>query len=79
VVVISGSNYITLTHREFDQTIYDYHPAVTTTWVVTTHAHHFRVPRSVRVTDVRKDIRQFPARARQTALGLLRASRRPGT
>jgi hypothetical protein len=34
--VISGSNYYyALTHRDFDRTIYDYHPAVTTTWVVT--------------------------------------------
>src|SRR5688500_5013070 len=35
--VISGSNYYyALTHGDFDSTIYDYHPAVTTTWVVTT-------------------------------------------
>lgn len=34
--VISGANfYYALTHREFENTIYDYHPAVTTTWVVT--------------------------------------------
>lgn len=34
--VISGSNYYyALTHRDFGNTIYDYHPAVTTTWVVT--------------------------------------------
>lgn len=34
--VISGSNYYyALTHRDFSNTIYDYHPAVTTTWVVT--------------------------------------------
>ena len=34
--VISGSNYYyALTHRDFETTIYDYHPAVTTTWVVT--------------------------------------------
>ncbi|MGE5251584.1 MAG: glycosyltransferase family 39 protein [Bacteroidota bacterium] len=34
--VISGSNfYYALTHRDFAHTIYDYHPAVTTTWVVT--------------------------------------------
>jgi 4-amino-4-deoxy-L-arabinose transferase-like glycosyltransferase len=34
--VISGSNYYyALTHRDFANTIYDYHPAVTTTWVVT--------------------------------------------
>ncbi|MBI5298282.1 MAG: glycosyltransferase family 39 protein [Chloroflexi bacterium] len=33
---ISGSNYYyALTHRDFANTIYDYHPAVTTTWVVT--------------------------------------------
>jgi len=33
--VISGSNfYYALGQREFEQTIYDYHPAVTTTWVV---------------------------------------------
>jgi len=32
--VISGSNYYyALTHRDFANTIYDYHPAVTTTWV----------------------------------------------
>jgi hypothetical protein len=30
--VISGSNfYYALTHRDFENTIYDYHPAVTTT------------------------------------------------
>jgi 4-amino-4-deoxy-L-arabinose transferase-like glycosyltransferase len=35
--VISGSNYYyALTHGDFANTIYDYHPAVTTTWVVTT-------------------------------------------
>jgi hypothetical protein len=34
--VISGSNfYYAITHGDFAQTIYDYHPAVTTTWVVT--------------------------------------------
>ena len=33
--VISGSNYYyALTHQDFEHTIYDYHPAVTTTWVV---------------------------------------------
>jgi hypothetical protein len=34
--VISGSNYYyALTHGDFENTIYDYHPAVTTTWMVT--------------------------------------------
>lgn len=34
--VISGSNYYyALTHKDFENTIYDYHPAVTTTWMVT--------------------------------------------
>jgi hypothetical protein len=34
--LISGSNfYYALTHREFTNTVYDYHPAVTTMWVVT--------------------------------------------
>ncbi len=34
--IISGSNYYyALTHGDFANTIYDYHPAVTTTWVVT--------------------------------------------
>lgn len=34
--VISGSNYYyALTHGDFENTIYDYHPAVTTTWIVT--------------------------------------------
>lgn len=34
--VISGSNYYyALTHHDFENTIYDYHPAVTTTWMVT--------------------------------------------
>lgn len=34
--VISGSNYYyALTHGDFENMIYDYHPAVTTTWVVT--------------------------------------------
>ncbi|MCE9645902.1 MAG: glycosyltransferase family 39 protein [Chloroflexi bacterium] len=34
--VISGSNYYyALTHGDYENTIYDYHPAVTTTWVVT--------------------------------------------
>lgn len=34
--VISGSNYYyALTHKDFANTIYDYHPAVTTTWMVT--------------------------------------------
>lgn len=34
--VISGSNYYyALTHQDFENTRYDYHPAVTTTWVVT--------------------------------------------
>ncbi len=33
--VISGSNYYyALTHGDFENTLYDYHPAVTTTWVV---------------------------------------------
>ena len=35
--VISGSNYYyALTNRDFANTLYDYHPAVTTTWMVTT-------------------------------------------
>ncbi len=34
--IISGSNfYYALGQREFENTIYDYHPAVTTTWLVT--------------------------------------------
>ncbi|MBX3037129.1 MAG: glycosyltransferase family 39 protein [Anaerolineales bacterium] len=34
--MISGSNYYyALTHRDFENTRYDYHPAVTTTWMVT--------------------------------------------
>ncbi len=34
--VISGSNfYYAITHHDFANTVYDYHPAVTTTWVVT--------------------------------------------
>lgn len=34
--VISGSNYYyALTHRDFANTRYDYHPAVTTTWAIT--------------------------------------------
>lgn len=34
--VISGSNYYyALTHGDFENTLYDYHPAVTTTWIVT--------------------------------------------
>lgn len=34
--IISGSNYYyALTHRDFANTQYDYHPAVTTTWMVT--------------------------------------------
>jgi hypothetical protein len=34
--VISGSNYYyALTHGDFANTLYDYHPAVTTTWIVT--------------------------------------------
>lgn len=34
--VISGSNfYYALGQRDFENTIYDYHPAVTTTWIVT--------------------------------------------
>jgi hypothetical protein len=34
--VISGSNYYyALTHGDYAGTVYDYHPAVTTTWVVT--------------------------------------------
>jgi hypothetical protein len=34
--VISGSNYYyALTHRDFANTRYDYHPAVTTTWMIT--------------------------------------------
>ncbi|MBI5946497.1 MAG: glycosyltransferase family 39 protein [Chloroflexi bacterium] len=34
--VISGSNYYyALTHKDFSSTLYDYHPAVTTTWMVT--------------------------------------------
>lgn len=33
--LISGSNYYyALTHRDFGNTLYDYHPAVTTTWMV---------------------------------------------
>ena len=35
--VISGSNfYYAITHHDFASTIYDYHPAVTTTWIVMT-------------------------------------------
>jgi len=34
--VISGSNYYyALTHGDFENTFYDYHPAITTAWVVT--------------------------------------------
>ncbi len=34
--VISGSNYYyALTHGDFANTLYDYHPAVTATWIVT--------------------------------------------
>ncbi|MEW6404075.1 MAG: glycosyltransferase family 39 protein [Chloroflexota bacterium] len=34
--IISGSNYYyALTHKDFASTMYDYHPAVTTTWMVT--------------------------------------------
>ncbi|MBL8090082.1 MAG: glycosyltransferase family 39 protein [Anaerolineales bacterium] len=34
--MISGSNYYyALTHRDFENTRYDYHPAVTTTWIIT--------------------------------------------
>ncbi len=34
--VISGSNYYyALAHGDFANTLYDYHPAVTTTWIVT--------------------------------------------
>lgn len=34
--MISGSNYYyALAHRDFENTRYDYHPAVTTTWMVT--------------------------------------------
>src|SRR5512143_4036598 len=34
--IISGANYYyALTHGDFANTIYDYHPAVTTTWMVT--------------------------------------------
>src|SRR5574340_1141084 len=33
--VINGSNYYyALTHKDFDNTVYEYHPGVTTTWVV---------------------------------------------
>ena len=33
--IISGSNYYyARTHQDFENTIYDYHPAVTTTWMV---------------------------------------------
>jgi hypothetical protein len=78
--VISGSNYYyALTHGDFDQTIYDYHPAVTTTWVVTAGMlSYFPEYRGFGqgYYDVRKDnFDEFMREHGKPTLGLLRDSR----
>ncbi|HEY2981303.1 MAG TPA: glycosyltransferase family 39 protein [Anaerolineales bacterium] len=78
--VISGSNYYyALTHRDFADTIYDYHPAVTTTWVVTggmlTTFPEYR-GFGQGYFDVRKpNFENFMREHGQPILGLLRNSR----
>ncbi len=34
-LVVGANYYYAITHREFENTIYEYHPAVTTMWIVT--------------------------------------------
>ncbi len=34
-LVVGANYYYALTHREFENTVYEYHPAVTTMWIVT--------------------------------------------
>ncbi|MBL8063161.1 MAG: glycosyltransferase family 39 protein [Anaerolineales bacterium] len=78
--VISGSNYYyALTHRDFADTIYDYHPAVTTTWMVTAGmVSYFPEYRGfgLEYFDVRKpNFEEFLRENCKEALGLLRNSR----
>ena len=78
--VISGSNYYyALTHRDFANTIYDYHPAVTTTWVVTAGMlSYFPDYRGIGqgYFDVRKPLfENFMREQGKDALPLLRNSR----
>ncbi|HNC09045.1 MAG TPA: hypothetical protein PLX14_10100, partial [Anaerolineales bacterium] len=78
--VISGSNfYYALTHRDFANTIYDYHPAVTTTWMVTAGmVSYFPEYRGFGLDyfDVRKpNFEEFLRENGKEALGLLRNSR----
>lgn len=78
--VISGSNYYyALTHRDFANTLYDYHPAVTTTWMVTAGMlSYFPEYRGFGLDyfDVRKpNFEEFLRENGKEALGLLRNSR----
>src|SRR3990170_8977855 len=34
-LAVGANYYYALTHREFENTVYEYHPAVTTMWIVT--------------------------------------------
>ncbi len=78
--VISGSNfYYALGQQDFENTIYDYHPAVTTTWVVTAGMlSYFPEYRGYGqgYFDVRKPhFEQFLRDHGRQALGLLRNAR----
>ncbi len=78
--VISGANfYYALARREFENTSYDYHPAVTTMWVVTAGMlSYFPEYRAVspRYFDVRKPtFENFMREQGKEARGLLRNSR----
>ena len=79
--VISGSNYYyALTHGDFENTIYDYHPAVTTTWVVTagmlSYFPEYRGIGHDEYFDVRKPkFEEFMRSQGKEALDLIRNSR----
>lgn len=79
--LISGSNYYyALTHKDFANTRYDYHPAVTTTWVVTAgmlfYFPEYRAFGQDGYFDVRKpNYEEFLRQQDKQALEVLRYSR----
>jgi hypothetical protein len=79
--VISGSNYYyALTHGDFANTIYDYHPAVTTTWIVTagmlSYFPEYRGIGQDEYFDVRKPkFEEFMREHGKEAIDLIRNSR----
>lgn len=79
--LISGSNYYyALTHEDFANTRYDYHPAVTTTWIVTAgmlfYFPEYRAFGQDGYFDVRKpNYEEFLREQGKQVLGVLQASR----